>query len=688
MLSIEKRLNFLIATLLVIVTAVAIILNTFFFQQSMRDQLVNQQLPLVSNEILSKIDDSIIEASRGLTLIVNSPQLQDWIQAGEPNEGYIDDIYRLLGTITSAYGTLGANFVSNQTKQYTDLIEGKRNYAYRVSEKDTWFTGFRDSGASGNIVVYVDDPVWGSKAFINRRVEANNEFAGLLSISIDIQELAKELSSMTIGEAGRTFLVDDKGFIRLHENTDFLNKSLVEIYPEYASAWPKMLNSKRFQTRFEQDGNNRYTISSHIPELNFYLITEASEAEFMQDVQKSTILSIVVTLILTLLATLVGAYFIRGIVQPLKETAHFATAISQGELEKELSVTRKDEIGILADALRDMVVFLRQKIFQAEKHGEAVQAQMQVSEQARQESEIQQSKITEMLKATQRSALETAGISRALNEASQQLGKENESITSGIKEQDISMHETSQAINAIMTTFRNIMEVTLEAAKNEDKARSIAQDGEKKVSTVIKANLHVTDTANKMRLAMDDLQTQTVDINRIVDTITDIADQTNLLALNAAIEAARAGEAGKGFAVVADEVRKLAEKTMLATKDVSTAISNVQNSSAENNKTMDETYEAVNKATELAGESGKALQSIVALTTENADQVRAIAGSISGLTEHSDSITKALGVVENIASQTATAMHSSSNITDEIITQAAKLDNLIAILQESSRPIK
>jgi len=686
MFSIEKKLNLLIVALLFVITATTILLNSFFFQRSMKDQLVNQQLPLVSSEIISKIDKKLMEASRGISLIVNGPQLQDWIRDGEPNEGNIDDIYRMLKTILDTYDTLGANFVSNQTKQYTDLIGTERKYDYRVSDKDVWFTEFRDSGTSGNIVVYVNDPVWGSKAFINRRVEYNNKFAGLLSVSIDIQDFAKELSSMIIGVQGNTFCVDNKGFIRLHENTEYVNKKLTDIYPEYASIFPNIQESDNFYTTLERDGEMRHTFSTNIPSLDFYLITEASDSEFMQDVQNSTLISICVSAILTFIAMIIGIYYIRSIITPLKETAQFATDVSQGNFDKKLNIERKDEIGVLANALRSMVVSLRQKIFQAEEYGKQAQEQMHTSEKARNESEFQQVRIAEMLQATQLSAKEAANISLALNKASQQLGEENKAIIDGTKEQYTRMKETSQSINAMIQTFHSIMNVTEEAANKEDQARGIAQDGEVKVQAVITANAHVTKTVNTMRSAMEELHKQTIGINHIIETITDIADQTNLLALNAAIEAARAGEAGRGFAVVADEVRKLAEKTMLATKDVSIAIGKIQSSSAENGKNMDQTYEAVHNATELAGESGKSLHSIVALSEENANQVRAIAESISNLTEHGATISEALEVVESITNKTVKGMDSSAIITEDIIGQSAKLDDLIATLNRTSLP--
>ncbi len=687
MFSIEKKLNIFIASVLLIVAAVTIFINSLFYYDSMKDHLVNQQLPLISKEIVETIDNKVLEAGRAISLIIKSPTLQSWIAKGEPNED-LESIYEMLSSILSTYDVLGANFVSNQSKQYTDLNGTKRDWAYRVSEKDTWFTNFRDSNIDGNIVVYVNDPTWGYKAFINRRVEHKGAFAGLLSLSIDIRDFAKELSSRTIGAFGNTFCVESDGTIRLHANTSFVNKNIVDVYPQYADIFPKMQGVENYfaEIKSEVDGESDtiYTLSTHIPSLGFYLITEASENEFMSDVTTATRTSLLVSLALTVLSLVFAFMFIRSIVNPLKQTAKFAQTVSGGELNEQLKLKRNDEIGVLADALRLMVASLRQKIQQAEDSSVLAKEQMLASEAARRESESQQEKIIKILNSILDNSHDAASISLALNRAVQELSSENNNIINGTKEQIAQMKRTSESLNIMVNTFNKIMQITEDAALKEDQARKIALEGEVKVQAVIKANENVTENANIMRSAMSELHEQLADINKIVETITDIADQTNLLALNAAIEAARAGESGRGFSVVADEVRKLAEKTMLATGDVNLVIKKIHEASTQNNKNMNSTYSAVSTATELAGEAGEALKSIVALAKENVEQVQTIAGEISGLSKDSVNISDALRSVEEITEQTVNGVANSSQITQDLMQQAEKLDSVIADLQKTS----
>ena len=171
-------------------------------------------------------------------------------------------------------------------------------------------------------------------------------------------------------------------------------------------------------------------------------------------------------------------------------------------------------------------------------------------------------------------------------------------------------------------------------------------------------------------------------INQIMGVISDIADQTNLLALNAAIEAARAGEAGRGFAVVADEVRKLAEKTMVSTTDVAKAIQAIQDSTSKSMKGVENAVGSIGAATELAGQSGEALQGIVEVVTATADQVNAIAAASEEQSAASEEINRSIVEVNEVSQLTAEAMKQASSAVADLTEQARKLAALIQEMKQ------
>ena len=682
----SKKINLLILALLVIVAASIILVNTWFYRTDMRDQLVNTQLPLMSDRILSKLDDKLMETSRGLGLVVRNPVLQNWIKKGEPNGPELEDVYGLLQSLVDTYHTLGANFVSGATGQYTDLLEGKRDYAYHITENDTWFGAFRDSNAEVDMTVYVNDPKWGTKAFINRRVEVDGKFAGLVSVSIDIKDLVDELSSMNIGKEGNTFIADPAGLMRFTANQQMVNKPLSEVASAYADVWANVQGKDSYTFNYVgSNGDLRYAIVRQIPVLGWYLCTEASDDELMQSVRDSITMSVIISVVLAFLGSVLAFFVVRTMVAPLRETASYAEAVSRGDLNRELTVRRKDEIGILAQSLREMVHSLKQKISQAEDEGRKAREQMSLTEAAMQESRQQQEKVELILKNTQAGAEEVDGISQVLGEVSKHLNSEIQSVSAGAETQYTSLQTTNNAVGRMMGMFNEIMQNTSHTAESLNNSRQQAQAGEERVEAVIEAIKKVNANAESMKQAMDALEDQSSSISQVMATISDIADQTNLLALNAAIEAARAGESGRGFAVVADEVRKLAEKTQEATKNVAEAIGNIQKSAKENLDNMDQTFAAVHQATELAEDSGEVLSNIVAMSQENSTQVGAIANAIASLGETSNEITAALEEVNSIAMSTKNDMQETSNIVGNLVEQTNRLGGVIVKLTGQSK---
>lgn len=183
---------------------------------------------------------------------------------------------------------------------------------------------------------------------------------------------------------------------------------------------------------------------------------------------------------------------------------------------------------------------------------------------------------------------------------------------------------------------------------------------------------------------MAQLGTQAQEIGNIMTVIEDIADQTNLLALNAAIEAARAGEAGRGFAVVADEVRKLAEKTMGATKQVGESIRSIQNVAQANIEGMDTAVESINQASQLSQRMGEVFNTITEGVEASADRIQSIATATEEQSASSEEINRAVEEINMIAEETASAAGEVENAAHELTSQSQELRSLINELKKES----
>ena len=282
-------------------------------------------------------------------------------------------------------------------------------------------------------------------------------------------------------------------------------------------------------------------------------------------------------------------------------------------------------------------------------------------------------------------AVELEQVATIASSASEQLSAQIELSENGAQDQADRVATTATALEEMNATVLEIARNAGTASDSASNVRSEASAGSESMQECVKAMHEVKEESLKLQTEMGVLSEHAQAINEIMNVISDIADQTNLLALNAAIEAARAGEAGRGFAVVADEVRNLAEKTMTSTTDVGNAISAIQKSTADNTRLVVDAVEKIERVTEMVSGAGEALLGIVQLADTTADQVRAIATASEEQSATSEEITQSVDSINNIAKETTNNMQEARKAVDEVVNQTHVLSQLIEQLQAQNK---
>lgn len=271
-----------------------------------------------------------------------------------------------------------------------------------------------------------------------------------------------------------------------------------------------------------------------------------------------------------------------------------------------------------------------------------------------------------------------ADSSNLLASTSEQLSSSSSQISEGANRQSTQTGQVATAMEEMNATVIEVAKNSQQASESARTARNIANEGGAVVTQAISAMQEVAQASSVTATTIKKLGKSSEEIGTIVSVINDIADQTNLLALNAAIEAARAGEQGRGFAVVADEVRKLAERTTKATKEISEMIKTIQQETSTAVDAMAEGTQKVENGVKLANDTGEALKKIVKGVEGVTEMISHIATSAEQQSATTDEITQNMESIAEVAKTNVNAIGEVSKATDEMARLATELKDLVA----------
>ncbi|MHC1791175.1 methyl-accepting chemotaxis protein [Solidesulfovibrio sp.] len=473
-----------------------------------------------------------------------------------------------------------------------------------------------------------------------------------------------------------------------------------EIYAKFLDSWNKYLalHDKTMTLARQGDGAAAITLAA------------GEAARFIQDSQKQLEVlieindkggaasgtaagaayeegrtAVLVFLVVGLLAGIgLAVWLVRNVLGQLGTDPGYlgsvAEAVGRGDLDLRLEPVppRGGVYGVFVA----MIANLKTKIAESDRKTEEAAREAAAAREATARAEeatqaAARAKAEGMLQAATRLEAVAGVVSAASDELAGQVGQ----ARNGAQIQAERVAETATAMEEMNATVLEVARNAGQAADTSATARSRAEEGSSAVGQVAAFLVRVKDNAHQSREDMAALGQQAENIGRILNVISDIADQTNLLALNAAIEAARAGEAGRGFAVVADEVRKLAEKTMTATKEVGEAITGIQTGTRKNYDNVAQAVTAIEEAGNLAHSAGTTLGEIVRLVDAAADQVRSIATASEQQSSTSEEINRSVEDISRISSESAEAMDHAGRAVEELVEQARTLGALIAEMQ-------
>ncbi|WP_252246902.1 methyl-accepting chemotaxis protein [Clostridium sp. ZBS4] len=664
------RTKLLITILPVIIIGMLILSFTTFYQfrKNIENELINNK-----SEEINKLTENINTWMDGKLLEVKS-------SANTPTAKLIDkDIQAVDNFNAERIKFLEENYPGEYDNAAATLFnnDGKSRAQYSngtfvngdVSEK-LWYKDLMSgvpynisnpviSKGTGKTLVVIGVPIKGE----------TDQSIGTMISAVNLSYIQEKVKDFKFGKNGYSLLVGKDGTILEHPDEELImKKNISEIEDENIKLLgQKMQGNEEGIFRFGTGDNKFIVFYDKVPLSDWSVASVLSEKELFASVDKLMIMSLLITAIIVLVSAIIIVFVAKQMTSPLASLSDFSEEISLGDLTNKLEIDGEDEVAKVANGLNNTVFKLKEMISDISTSADEV---MVVS--------------NSLSLATSESLKGNEEVSKSMQEiaagaVTQAQGASEASIVTGELIEEI--NEVFKKCNHMI----NIVEKSSDISNSVSKGVKEAIDSIQNIAETNKLNVQETQT----------LLEQSKEIGQIVDVISEISEQTNLLSLNAAIEAARAGEQGKGFAIVADEVRQLAEQSANSSKKIANLISMIQNQIEIISNKMEtgtcEVVSGVEKAT-LVGENFKEIERVFTTVINVADEVSKATNRMEKkASTTSDIINNVAAITEENSAATEQVTASNEEqiaFMHEIVDSTYKLEDLVNNLNNTVERFK
>lgn len=553
--------------------------------------------------------------------------------------------------------------------------EKKRLPMYSIfwisDEKGNWYSPAGTSGsisersyfselmATGKTVI--SDPLVGKAdgklAFVVAvPIKIDGKIVSILGGNVSMEQLLQHVAAIKVGQTGYASLMQQDGLVIAHPNKDYIMKH--NLLKDGAgdlhlkAMYERAAKGETGLSQYTRNGVNEYTSYISIPGVKWMLLLTAATQEFMGPLVSLTWSSLVTTVVILIVALGMVIFLAKKITKPIQMLQEVAEQVSQGDFKNtgmKLAVG-DSETGRLASAFSLMIHNIRDLVIHVADSAEQVAA---AAEQLRTNSD--------------QSAQAATHIAVAVSEVS--LGSEKQ--LKAIDSVTATVQQMTVGIDQVYVNANNASETSMRTS-------NASRDGAQAVNTVVTQMKNIEKAVTHSAQIVSQLGQRSRQIGQILDTISGIAGQTNLLALNAAIEAARAGEHGRGFSVVAEEVRKLAEESQEATKQIAMLINEIRLDTEQAVLAMAEGTKEVKIGTDVVTDAGMRFSEITGLIEQVAKQVKEISVTMGHLAASSESIVTSVQAINQVSRETSGEVQSVSAAAEE---QSAAMEEVAASSQ-------
>lgn len=662
--------------LLLAIVIVFSILGTLIssYTKTLLVENIEENLSTKSDAIANQVDSMFAEKGTIVKQIGTNQEIIKYLNTAESRDeattnSYYEGVLKSLDEIVETDNSIAMAWVASNKSNFligshnvlsdpSFNIKDRPWYEPAIEKDDVYFTEPYMDQVFGKVIMSVMKPI---------KVDGNT--VGIVAIDIFMDQLPQLMQSYKMGETGYSFLISNDGTILYHPKSELIfEKKLQSLSGEIGNIGTKMVEGVKGLELARVNNEMEYIGYSPVPTTGWSVGTSLPQKEALSSLQTFTKIMLISFSVSSLILIVLAFIFLKYMLRKIPRVTNIMAQLASGNLSGEHIQTKsKDEIGQLVTSTNQLNTRLRDIVSKISAVSETVSSQSE---------ELSQS-------------------ANEVKTGSVQVATTMQELAAGTETQANSVSDLANVMSSFTTRMQDTNDHGEQIRDNSKEVQSMTDEGMQLMEKSSRQMEKIDQIVHKAVQKMDGLDKHSKKISNLVTVIKEVADQTNLLALNAAIEAARAGEHGKGFAVVADEVRKLAEQVSVSVTDITDIVNNIQKEAGLVSESLQDGYKEVKQGTAQIDATNQTFDHIRKAILEMVNGITTISENLFEIAENGQEMNKSIEEIASIAEessagieQTSASSQQTSSIMEEVAGSSEQLATLAEQLNELVRHFK